>query len=300
MGKWLRNRYNSLMSEVYNRNDIYIFSSDEDRCLMTAQCVLAGMFQPSARISTNAPEVLKLWEPVPVHTKPKDEDPYLAMSSPCPRWDEDYENLKKEAFYTNLLGNHSNLLEYISNNTGWKKLELDNFRYLHKVLNIYNEHYSSYVPSWAQSLGKADLKTIQNFAGMAYALQTYTTTLKRLSAGPFINKLLYYIDRFVKRTDPFKILMLSGHGSTLAAVLNAMGCFDNVPPEFSATVLWEVYRQSCDKVFVRLFYLKSPDTMTLVPLNVKGCNFDCDYLTFKELLGPYDVSDDVWRKECNS
>lgn len=267
---------------------------------MTAQCVLAGMFQPSTRMPSNSPEILSLWEPVPVHTKPQEEDPYLAMSYPCPRWYEDYEKVNKEDFVTNLLEKHSNLSEFVSNNTGWDKVALENFRFLYKILNIYNQHYSSFVPSWSQSLRQSDMETIKKLAGISYATETYTTTLKRLSAGPFINKLFSYIDGFVQKKDGLKILMLSGHGTTMTAVLNTMGCFDNLPPEFSATVLWEIYRKSCGKFFVRLFYLKSVETMTLEPLILKGCSYDCDYLTFKELLGPYNVSDDVWKKECNS
>lgn len=71
LGKWLRARYNNLLSEEYKRDDIYVRSTDVDRTLMSAYSNLAGLYEPSKKKNWN--ENI-LWTPIPVHTLPENMD----------------------------------------------------------------------------------------------------------------------------------------------------------------------------------------------------------------------------------
>ena len=51
---------------------IEVASSNEDRCLMSAYCNLAGLYPPTGNQVWNPN--LTNWQPVPVHTRPKKED----------------------------------------------------------------------------------------------------------------------------------------------------------------------------------------------------------------------------------
>lgn len=266
---------------------------------MSAACVHAGLFQPPESAEL-LPAVLRFWDPVPIHSRPEMEDPYLAMLEPCPKWTVDYENLKKNEFYTNLFQKHSELFKFVSNKTGWYIDDLEYFRYLYKVLYIYKEHNPSLIPSWIEHMDKNDIKTIESLAGLSFAMETFSPQLKRLSGGPFIYKLFEYLDKFVHTNDPLKMVTFSGHDTTISAVLNTMGCFDNYPPEFSATVLWEVYKNYCGNYFVRMFYLKSTKPAKLEPLKLRDCSFDCEYSTYRDLLTPYIVGRKAWEMECNA
>ena len=43
LGKFLRSRYNHLIGEKYDENDIYVRASDVDRTMMSAMSNLAGI-----------------------------------------------------------------------------------------------------------------------------------------------------------------------------------------------------------------------------------------------------------------
>ncbi|KAJ4440008.1 hypothetical protein ANN_08139 [Periplaneta americana] len=81
LGQWLRKRYSKFLPEMYNREDIFVRSTDVDRTLMSAESNLAGLYPPrqwqkwSANIS---------WQPIPIHTVPENMDqcsPFLAEFS---------------------------------------------------------------------------------------------------------------------------------------------------------------------------------------------------------------------------
>lgn len=65
LGKWLRQRYSTLLSKIYNKDEIYVRSTDVDRTLMSALSNLAGLYEPSTTDIWN-PAID--WQPIPVHT----------------------------------------------------------------------------------------------------------------------------------------------------------------------------------------------------------------------------------------
>ncbi|KAI9576481.1 hypothetical protein GQX74_009538 [Glossina fuscipes] len=65
---WLRKRYNKLFSEICNKDEIFVRSTDVDRTLMSFLCNLAGLYQPEASDVWN-PNAN--WQPIPVHTMPE-------------------------------------------------------------------------------------------------------------------------------------------------------------------------------------------------------------------------------------
>ena len=63
LGKFLRSRYNHLIGEKYDENDIYVRASDVDRTMMSAMSNLAGLYPPKGDQIWN-PNLL--WQPIPV------------------------------------------------------------------------------------------------------------------------------------------------------------------------------------------------------------------------------------------
>lgn len=71
LGKNIKVEYNWFIPDYYSANDVYILSSYADRCHMSAQLLLAGLFPPVGDQIWN--EDL-LWQPIPVRSVPRSED----------------------------------------------------------------------------------------------------------------------------------------------------------------------------------------------------------------------------------
>jgi hypothetical protein len=83
-GKFLRARYNeSFLGMYYDRNRVYVRSTDYDRTIMSAQSLLSGLYPPvDYQLWSNEIK----WQPVPVHTN--DADKIFANPDKCARYQE--------------------------------------------------------------------------------------------------------------------------------------------------------------------------------------------------------------------
>ena len=71
LGSWLRERYTNFISDKWKNEEVEVHSTDYDRTLMSAQCVLAAFYYPDS--STKFRDKLN-WVPTPIHTSPKPYD----------------------------------------------------------------------------------------------------------------------------------------------------------------------------------------------------------------------------------
>lgn len=72
LGKWLRERYNGWLPELYSYEDVYVRSTDYDRTIMSAQANLAGMYPINSKKGNGL--LKKLVQLVPIHTVPLFDD----------------------------------------------------------------------------------------------------------------------------------------------------------------------------------------------------------------------------------
>ncbi|KAJ8956322.1 hypothetical protein NQ318_015060 [Aromia moschata] len=291
LGKWLRNRYSSFLADEYFSKDIYVRSTDVDRTLMSASANLAGLYPPKDAQVWNK----KLpWQPVPVHTIPKTEDQVLYMNSNCTRFSDLYKDQYDADFFKQVNEEYADFYEEVSNLTGWNITDVHFFAQLQSVLYVYDNYNRSYLPSWSSTL---DMDKVNYLAGLNYARYTFTENLKKLGAGPFFDYLVTHFEKTSENdTATPKLLMLSGHESTLAAALNSMGVFDYKAPAFASCVVWELWR-SDGGYYVNMYYKKNSDMEVPDKLQLKDCDFDCDLDRYKELLAPITLDKDEWEKE---
>lgn len=71
IGQWIRTEYGSIIGNTYDSTLSLTQSSYADRCIMSAQVLLAGLYPP-----TNEEIFVSglTWRPVPVHSTPRNLD----------------------------------------------------------------------------------------------------------------------------------------------------------------------------------------------------------------------------------
>lgn len=68
LGVYFRKHYAKFLSEYYSSNETYILSSYAERCHMSAQLLLAGLYPPKKE-QVWTPELL--WQPIPINDIPR-------------------------------------------------------------------------------------------------------------------------------------------------------------------------------------------------------------------------------------
>nr|CAH7742757.1 unnamed protein product [Callosobruchus chinensis] len=292
LGKWLRKRYNSLLSPIFNVNEIYVRSTDKDRTLMSAYANLAGLYPPQDFQVWN--EHIN-WQPIPVHTIPRNIDNVIMEKRPCPLYDTLLKDIIKSDYFNKINDKHADLYKTLSNWTGIDVKDVKDIKEIRSALYAIRNYNTTYLPEWEKDM---DWHLVDHLAGLAYSRYTMTPSMKRLRAGPFFYYLFKHFDHSISSsgdTTAPKMLMISTHDTSLSGFLNSMGVFDGRPPDFAATVLWELRRRQNGNHFVNLYFKSEAG---LEKLEIKGCEFDCNYEDFKAIMEHVVFSIKNREKEC--
>nr|CAD7443700.1 unnamed protein product [Timema bartmani] len=85
-GSFFRKRYNPILPEIYNVNDLYVRSTNIDRALASAQAHLAGLYPPTEQ---NLAQPNIKFQVIPIHTTAPLNDKEL-YGLPLPKWTKPY------------------------------------------------------------------------------------------------------------------------------------------------------------------------------------------------------------------
>ncbi|VEN39474.1 unnamed protein product [Callosobruchus maculatus] len=291
LGRYLRQRYKTFLSDQYKRQEIEVLSSDVDRTIMSAQLMLAAMYPPT-------PEDVWLegfpWQPIPVHSITKKIDNLIGFDFECPK-----RSLLFNAAETEVLDSlralYPDIFKAISQNSGWDQIGESQLRCLVGTMNIYKKFKPAYVPEWYAAL---DQQTMDYIAGACFQLPTHTEQLRRLTTGPLFNHLINKLDGAIKG-ETHKFLMLSGHDSTLAPLLDTVDCFDYKIPDLASVAIFEVYRTANGQHYINLLYKNGAESEA-GPILVDKCKNSWNYDEFKTFLAPIRINDEDWTRECEA
>jgi len=296
LGLFLRRRYNSLLGTYYKPKDIYVQSTDVDRTLMSAEANLAGLFSPHSNESWST-SVLG-WQPIPVHTVPKEQDIVLQRAFNCSR----YPNMIHELWNTKPVTEVKNLMKYkrmldiVRKGTG-DNSSLQQLWYISDTILI--EHlYNLTMPKWMIP-GILELMDVYNSLGKQ--LMVYNTTLARLAGGNLLNKIRSnMVDKMndtVKIHVP-KMYMYSAHDDTVTILLGALGVFNNIAPPFASCVFIELWEDEGNEAFVKVLYRNDTSLVPKEPLTltIPGCQEKCNWSRFVNITNRLISAD--YKGEC--
>lgn len=100
---------------------------------MSAQANLAGLFPPIGNQKWN--ENFN-WQPIPVHTEPRDQDFTISPQRQCDRFDYEMTKYLNTTEYKQLLIRHRPLITYLERHTGLQLPSLVSLAHLHDKLAV--------------------------------------------------------------------------------------------------------------------------------------------------------------------
>lgn len=134
LGKFLKRRYGEFLGgDAYSPDKLHVLSSDRDRTINSANLVLAGMFPPHDNQIWN--EQL-LWNPIAVHTIPRDIDYYLHVDDACTRYKKARDDYEFSPEIRALIEPHKELFEYVEKHAGTPIRTIENLKDVYETLNI--------------------------------------------------------------------------------------------------------------------------------------------------------------------
>lgn len=294
LGKFLRQRYNGFLNETYLRNEIKVESSSTDRCLMSAQANLAGLY----------PTPEELWNknirciPIPVLTRSKTEDNMLSFSRICPKYSK---------LYTQNLRNHEQKPEEIKNKEFYDfiykmtKLKPEGLRKIWTVADVlFCEKAHNYtLPNW---VNETIFERLQKIRAYSFVLMFGTEEMAKLKGGPLLKQMIENMELKKSGTLSTRFFMYSGHDTTLAALMHSLNIFNHISPPYTACLIMELHRKIDGEYFVRLLYKNSTtDLYNYMEdpylLTIPGCTTNCPYTKFLELTHNSIPLD--WAKDCH-
>lgn len=216
-----------------------------------------------------------LWQPIPITTFiPADDDSLLRVKKNCPRAERQRNELMNSANNLRLLEENRQLLQEVSNVSGF---EIDSIRVAARFReNLQIEHDNGYYwfeklpdSGWDKQREMEISRQMLVFDVARWDSEYNSTLLKRVRAGEFLQTIAgnFLAKKSVHefQTEQTRIAFFSSHDSKLAAVLRALDVWQSghlVP--YSSALLFEMHQSvtSPGQFFTQVWYLN--DTHSLI------------------------------------
>ncbi|CAG0922337.1 unnamed protein product [Notodromas monacha] len=312
LGQWLRQRYDGFIGAEYDPAQIHIQSSNVDRTLMSAQCNLLGLFPP---VGTDRWNPNLMWQPIPVHTRPADEDLFLRSDAACPTADAELLQVRNSAAVQKVRNENEDLLEYLKLHSGDET---------HDVIALSDQIYDTLfieegnnftLPNWTKSVYPEKLRPL---AAFSFSIITLSPTLRKFRGGPLVALMVENMKKKIGRGEGVgfdlrelatfdssfrelrKVEVFSAHDITIAMFLGALDLFPPQLPSYASTVMVELRRGNVteaggDPYFVKMIIRNSTGVHVL---KLPGCEELCPLVEFDRLTKTVQISEERWKKEC--
>ncbi|XP_037694498.1 lysosomal acid phosphatase isoform X2 [Choloepus didactylus] len=259
LGQALRQRYHGFLNTSYQRQEVYVRSTDFDRTLMSAEANLAGLFPPDGMQRFN-PNIS--WQPVPVHTVPITED--------------------------------RQFLEMVANETGLTDLTLETVWNVYDTLFCEQTH-GLVLPPWASPQTMQRLRGLKDFS-FRFLFGIYQQAEKaRLQGGVLLAQIRKNLTLMATASQLPKLLVYSAHDTTLVALQMALDVYNGEQAPYASCHLFELYQEDNGNFSVEM-YFRNESHKAPWPLILPGCPHHCPLQDFLRLTEPVVPKD--WQQEC--
>lgn len=102
---------------------------------MSAQCNLAGLYPPSGE-QIWRPDLM--WQPIPIHTIPLDDDYLLWPLASCPRHTQLFDQYMNSVEMKSIMQRHKSYIDFLQQKSGLKNMTLVDLALLYDTLFVQN------------------------------------------------------------------------------------------------------------------------------------------------------------------
>ncbi|PVD36224.1 hypothetical protein C0Q70_03200 [Pomacea canaliculata] len=288
-GKSLRTFYGDqlkFLPKEYNGKDIYVQSTNINRTVVSARCVLAGMFGKQS-LNKSGPVQIRVLSSIDEILYPntracsvlqKANHAVIFHFDRIPGIKEDLEFIEK-------------ILGYDSQATG-HKLDFVSLRddFVARITHGYS--IPENIVPYMNMIDKNATKIL--YYAMCGQHEAERPVVTRLAVGPALQSALDAMSRCIQGQETPKIYLYSTHDSTMVALLESTGLFNWQWPPFAADLRFELYEDDDKQHWVRVLYCGEEKA-------IRGCNKPlCKFEDFKQSLVPYTIQKAEYKKLCSS
>uniref|UniRef100_A0AC35TFM2 Lysosomal acid phosphatase n=1 Tax=Rhabditophanes sp. KR3021 TaxID=114890 RepID=A0AC35TFM2_9BILA len=296
LGQWIRKRYDSFISTEYSSYEIYARSSDYNRTLMSGQANLAGLFKPTNHTTQFLPGLL--WNPIPVHTLPKEDDRQLYDEVECPILHHEIDRVYSEdPQVLQLEKENADFLSFLGNNSGLAKdtLRLKDMWLVFDSLNAEYCHQDEHqIPGWVNS---TVWSKIQSLYDQSSRFLHSNDLLKKLKSGPLLQEISRRLRlKAANQLDSrHKYYMYSAHDTSVSAILAAFGIIPETFPNYATMAMIELHRSQDDHI-IKIFYKNVTDGENVYEYDIERCPSPCSLTSFMASTEIYIPK--AWKVDC--
>ncbi|XP_030369768.1 venom acid phosphatase Acph-1-like isoform X2 [Scaptodrosophila lebanonensis] len=304
----MRMRYYRLLpsNSIYTQQQIHVLSSAAERCVMSAQSVLAGFMPP---LENN--NVLPIpWQPVAINTLARSDDILLAQKKPCLKYDTILQKLYKNPpkDLQRLNEENKELYKLLTKNTGKNISTVLDVEMLYNTLKT-EEEANLVLPDWTENIYPESMKPL---AERSYTLFTETNLMKRIKGGAFLTDIVKKMqNKRRKNLNPDrKIFLYAGHDVTMVNIMNSLNILDQTAnlPDYAAALAFELHHSksfSDDDFEVKLVYYYNSEDKFPKELTIPNCDAPCSLTQFANslnalLLDNYDETCENPTPDCKA
>ncbi|XP_026333702.1 prostatic acid phosphatase-like, partial [Hyposmocoma kahamanoa] len=288
LGKFIRRRYNELLSPKYKESEIYIRSTDSTRSKMTMLTAMSAVY-PSLK---NAWSKDICWEPVPYTTEPARYDFNTAFVN-CPDLVLFHEYTENQTSHR--MSQYSNILANISDALNFNLTAFPLFAYKLYDFVVSQQHLGYDIGQRLTEL----MLPFEFAASEAMDIMHGDDNFIDLQAGVLLKEFFTHAKGIINCTGTQRVRIYSAHDINVyslqsVSLVNPRQGF----PKYGSVFSLELRRIPETGEFVVLpVYLPSPNE-TEYYLHVHGCGLPCKFDKFFEITSRYLHDVDSWRAKC--
>lgn len=253
LGKKLRKRYVDnlkLLKPNYVDDSIYTVSSDYNRTIESAECLLIGLYPPKTgpKLANGKNALPYGIQPIPVRTVSKNSHlimmPYLQYLA----------ILKKYVYPSKVWVDKNN--EYQPEFKKWTEILGNKITTLANVLSVGDvlivaKHHNKPLP---KGLSEASAQKLINLTSWGLAAQFKSEKVSYLMGGELFNRIANNIKDAAAGKFKYKLVYYSGHDITLLPIMSLLGAPLEKSPGYAANIEYELYKTDNSSYIIKIRY----------------------------------------------